>query len=72
MEKSHKTLSGKWVFKVKKDVNGAIARYKAWWIVWDFLQQFGINFDQTFVTVVKPIAFRVLFAITAYYDFDID
>lgn len=40
--------------------------------MYGYLQQFGINFDQTFATVVKLIAFRVLFAITAYYNLDID
>lgn len=37
-----------------------------------YLQQFGVDFDQTFAAVVKPMAFRVLFAITAYFDLDID
>ncbi len=30
-----------------------------------------MGFDQTFAAVVKPMAFRVLFAIAAYYDLDI-
>lgn len=37
-----------------------------------YLQQFGINLDQTFTAIVKPIAFRVLFAIAAFYNLDID
>lgn len=53
IESSHKPLSEKWVFKVKKDVNGAISRFKAQWVVRGYLQQFGINFDQTFAAVVK-------------------
>lgn len=61
-----------WVFKVKRDVNVAIARFKARWVVRSYLQQFGINFNQTFAIEVKPMAFRVLFAIVAYYNFDID
>lgn len=36
------------------------------------LQQFGINFDQIFAVVDKLMGFRVLFAITAYYNLDID
>lgn len=36
------------------------------------MQQFGVDFDQTFAAVVKPMAFRVLFAIAAFYDLDID
>lgn len=38
----------------------------------DYLQQFGINFDQTFASVFKPMTFKVLFAIVAYYDLAID
>ncbi len=41
-------------------------------MVKDYLQQFGVDFDQTFATVVKPMAFRVLFAIAEYYDLDIN
>lgn len=68
----HKPLSGKLVFKVKRDVNGDIARFKERWIVRGYLQQFGVGFDQTHAAVVKPMAFRVLFAIAAHYDLDID
>ncbi len=72
VERSHKSLSGKWVFKVKRDVNGAVGGFKARWVVQSYLQQFGIDFNQTFAAVVKPMAFRVLFAIATYYDLDID
>lgn len=37
-----------------------------------YLQQFGVDFDQTFAAVVKPMAFRVLFAIAAFYDLNIN
>ena len=68
----HKSLGGKWVYKIKRDVNGDIARFKARWVVKGYLQQYGVDFDQTFAAVIKPMAFRVLFAIAAYYDLDID
>lgn len=67
-----KSSGGKWVYKVKRDVHGEIARYKARWVVKGYLQQFGVDFDQTFAAVVKPMAFRVLFAIAAFHDLDID
>lgn len=59
-------------FSFKRDVDGNIARFKARWVVKEYLQQFGIDFDQTFAAVIKPMAFRVLFAIAAFYDLDID
>lgn len=72
MEAGHKALGGKWVYKVKRNVNGRVARFKARWVVKGYLQQFGVDYDQTFAAVVKPMAFRVLFAIAAFFDLDID
>ena len=65
-------LGRKWVYKVKQDVNGDIACFKARSVIKGYLQQFGVDFDQTFTAVVKPIAFHMLFAIAAFYDLDID
>lgn len=45
IEPDHKPLSDKWVFKVKRDVNGAISRFKARWVVRGYMQQFGVNLD---------------------------
>lgn len=53
-------------------MNKAVARFKAQQVVQSYLQQFEIDFDQTFVAIMKPMAFRVLFAIAVYYDLDID
>ena len=72
VQPGHWPLGGKWVYKIKRDVDGNIARFKARWVVKGYLQQFGVDFDQTFAAVVKPMAFRVLFAIAAFFDLDID
>lgn len=72
IQPGRQVLSGKWVYKFKRDVNGDIARFKARSIVKGYLQQFGVDFDQTFAAVVKPMAFRLLFAIGAFYDLGID
>ncbi len=60
------------MFKVKRNINGDIAQFKARWVVRGYLQQYGVDFDQTYATVIKLMAFRILFAIVAYYNFDID
>ena len=67
----YKPLASKWVFKVKRGRDGEVLRYKARWVVKGNLQQYSINYNQTFTVVVKPIAFRTLFIITAYYNFKI-
>ena len=62
-------LSGKWVFKIKKKLDGSIL-YKARWVVRGFEQKYGVNYDQTFASVVKSMSFKVLFAIMAHFDLD--
>jgi len=65
--KDRKILKGKWIYKTKP---GNI--YKAWWIVKSFLQLYGLDYNETFINKVKPIAFRTLFAIAAILDWKID
>lgn len=72
MKANNQTLREKWVYKIKRDINDNIAHFKARWVVKDYLQQFGVDFDQTFAAVVKPMAFRVLFTVVAYFNLDID
>ena len=35
-----------------------------------FEQIYGVNYNQTFASVVKSMSFKVLFAIMAHYDLD--
>lgn len=37
IEDGHKPLRGKWVFKVKRNVNDDIARFKVYWVVHKYL-----------------------------------
>ncbi|SMQ52991.1 unnamed protein product [Zymoseptoria tritici ST99CH_3D7] len=61
---AHKrALSGKWVFKVKRDDKGNVHRFKARWVVRGFEQEEGIDFNETFASVVKPISYKMLFAL---------
>ena len=72
IEPGHRPLGGKWVSKIKRDVNGNVAWFKARCVVKGYLQQYGVDFNQTFAAVVKPMVFRVFFAIAIFYDLDID
>ena len=72
IESGHRPLGGKWVYKVKRDVEGKVSRFKARWVIKGYLQQYGFDFDQTYPSVVKPMAFKTLFALAAFFDLDID
>ena len=58
-----KALDTKWVYK-RKDMPDVL-RYKARLVVKGFLQRHGVDFDETWASVVKPMTFRLLYALAA-------
>ena len=69
---NRKVLKGKWVFKYKRGPSGEVVRYKARWVVKGYEQQQGIDYDETFASVVKPMSYKALFAIAAALDLEIE
>ena len=65
-------LRGKWVYALKRDEKGQITRYKARWVAKGFEQEYGVNYEQTFASVAKSMAIRILFALAAHEDMEID
>lgn len=65
-------LKGRWVFKYKRGPLGEVVRYKARWVVKGYEQQQGIDYDETFASVVKPMSYKALFAIAASLDLEIE
>ena len=65
-------LKGRWVFKKKLGVDGKVVRYKARWVVKGFLQRQGIDYNETYSGVIKPITSNILLALAAKYDWEVD
>jgi hypothetical protein len=56
----------KWVFKVKRDEQGAVVRHKARLVVKGYAQKQGIDFEEVYALVARMEAIRVLLALAAH------
>jgi hypothetical protein len=48
------------IFKHKFKADGSLDRYKACWVLWGFTQYLGVDYDETFSPVMKPMIVRTL------------
>ena len=67
-----RALGGRWVFKLKRGPAGGVIRYKARWVVRGFEQREGIDFNETFASVVKPMSYKAIFALAAALDWELE
>jgi len=61
-----------WVFRVKRGANGEVVRYKARLVAKGFTQQYGIDYLETFAPVVKLTSLRIILALAAARNYQID
>ena len=58
-------LTGRWVFKIKKNRWGHILKFKARWVAHGYKQQEGLDYTDTFASVVKPMSWKSMMAVSA-------
>ncbi|GKB53990.1 retrotransposon protein, putative, ty1-copia subclass [Tanacetum coccineum] len=68
-----KLVSCKWLFKIKEGIKGVQKpRYKARLIARGFTQRVGIDYNKVFSSVVRHTSIRVILALTAYKDYELE
>ncbi|KAL5816850.1 hypothetical protein ACOSQ3_025228 [Xanthoceras sorbifolium] len=62
---SKSTVGSRWVYKIKTKSNGSVERYKARLVAKGFSQQYGMDYDETFVHVAKMTTVRTLIVVAS-------
>jgi len=56
-------VGSRWVYRIKRRVDGNIERYKAYLVARGFTQQEDIDYSETFSLVIKQVTVRLVFSI---------
>ena len=61
----------RWVFRIKRDSDGKILKYRARLVAQGFTQLYGVDFNETFAPVARLSSLRTVIAIAASEDWEL-
>ena len=61
----------KWVYKLKHNSDGTIARYKARLVAKGFHQQQGVDYNETFNPVIEPSIVRLILSLAVSHNYSL-
>jgi len=72
LPKGRSVVGCKWVFKLKRKVDGSIERYKARLVAKGYSQVEGIDFREIFSQVVKLVSIHTMLALTTLLNLELE
>jgi hypothetical protein len=72
LQHRRKAIGSKWVFKVKRNPDGTVKRYKARLVTKGFGQRPGVDFDEMFAPTTKWAALRAILALAVLENLELE
>lgn len=66
-----KAIGSKWIYKVKKNIDGTVERRKARLVAQGFSQKFGVDYDEVFAPVARTTTMRLLLSVAGINGYDV-
>ncbi len=65
-------LPTRWVTIIKRGPKGEVIKYKARWVCKRFRQKQEIDYDETFASMIRVTIIKMLLALAAKYDYEVE
>ncbi|KAH9698769.1 hypothetical protein KPL71_024127 [Citrus sinensis] len=72
LPRGRKAIINKWVYKIKRDGNDQVERYRSRLVVKGYAQKEGIDFNEIFSPVVRLTTVRIVLATCATFDLHLE
>ena len=63
----HNVVGSKWVFKVKRRADSKVDHYKAQLVAKGYHQQQGLDYEETFIPMIKHSTIRAILSLVAMF-----
>ena len=71
LPEGHNVVGCKWLFKIKRNADGSVSRYKSRLVAQGFTQEAGRDYEEVFAPVAKYSSIRSVLAIANQLDMDV-
>ena len=65
LPKGAKAIGLKWIFKIKRNADGSISKYKSRLVAKGYIQRHGVDFEEVFAPVVRIETVRFIIVLAA-------